>query len=257
MRYRMRVAAHKDGRLIQYDNFEPIGIQLASPEQSVVADTVSSFMPSIVVAGNGEFVRVGDLAPIRSAIRQILDPLKKQAPAGSVPPAVLTMLDNLSSDAVLTRVAAAEWEMLVGTLVGFEGAVGEMFSFDSEEPSPVMPDLMVPMRTTVGAVRLTPCEEGRAADSCVDMQVKSVVAPGGMDVVVKRLLDGVKGLEGLTYERFDVVNTVVTTLEPSTMRPFRVTQTKTAEFTMAMPGKGRADASVTDRRSLRIAYSPR
>ena len=129
-----------------------------------------------------------------------------------------------------------------------------MLEYDSEEPSPVVPDLMVPMRTTFGAVRREPCEAGRAVDSCVQMQVRSVVAPGGMQVVMKRLLDGMKELQGLTYERFDVTTEVLTTLEPATMRPYRATQTKTAEFTMAIPGKGRADASVVERRSYRITY---
>ena len=84
MRYRMRVSDHRDGRLIEYDKFEPIGMQLAAPEQAAFVDLLSTLMPSLVVAGNGAFVRVGDLTAIRATIRQILDVAKKQAPAGSV-----------------------------------------------------------------------------------------------------------------------------------------------------------------------------
>ena len=254
MRYRMRVAAHKDGRLIEYDNFEPIGIQLAAAEQSALVDIVSSLMPSLVVSNTGKFVRVGDLTGIRTAIRQITDAARNQAPAGAVPANLQALLDGLSTDEVLTRMAASDWEAFIGTLVGFEGKIGDAFEFESEEPSPVVPGLMVPMRTSFGAVRHAPCAPGHAGDSCVEMRVRSVVAPGGMQVVLKRMLEGVKALEGLRYDRFDVVTEVVTILEPSTMRPYQISQTKTADFTMTMPGKGSASASVTERRSFRLRY---
>jgi hypothetical protein len=86
------------------------------------------------------------------------------------------------------------------------------------------------------------------------MRIRAVVAPGAMQAVLRRLLEGAKELEGLTYDRFDVVNEVVTLLEPSTMRPYRVAHTKTVEFTMSMPGKGSADASATERRTYRITW---
>ena len=254
LRYRMRVLAHKDGRLIEYDNFEPVGATLAASEQSALAETLSAFMPSLVVANTGDFLRVGDLTTIRAAIRELIDTARRKAPAGAVPPNLQAILDGLSSEEVLSQVAAAEWQTFVGAYVGFSGTIGEMTEFDSEEPSPMVPGLTVPMRTTFGARERVACEAGRAADSCVVMLVRSVVAPGAMQAILKRLLEGMKGLEGVTYDSFDVTTEVLTTLEPSTMRPYQVTRTKTADITVTIPGQGRANASTTDRRSYKINW---
>jgi hypothetical protein len=257
LRYRMRVTPHKDGRLVEYDSFEPTGVSLSAPEQSAVTEMLSSLMPSLVVDNTGAFVRVGDLTTIRAFIRQMTDTATKQMPAGAVPPNLQAMLDGLSSEAVLSQVAAEEWDTFVGAYVGFEGKVGEMAVIDSDEPSPLVPGLVVPMRTTFGATHRAPCETGRAPDSCVVMQIRSVVAPGGMQTIVKRLLEGMKGLEGVKYETFDVTTEVLTTIEPSTMRPYLVTRTRTAAFTVVVPGQGRGKVSTTDRRVYRITYPPR
>ena len=48
---------------------------------------------------------------------------------------------ELPTAAGLTRLAAQEWELIVGWLVGFEGTIGEMTTFEADEPSPVLPTL--------------------------------------------------------------------------------------------------------------------
>ena len=75
---------------------------------------LSSLMPSLIVDETGAFVRVGDLAAVRKALSQFVDGLLKQAPADSVPPNLKTMLQSLAGEEVLTQVAAAEWQTLVG-----------------------------------------------------------------------------------------------------------------------------------------------
>ena len=151
LRYRMRVSAHKQGRLISYDSFEPIGVSMSSAEQSAVDQMLNSLMPSLVIDEKGAFVRVGDLAPIRATLKKLVDEMKKQAPNGTIPPNVQSMLDSLASDKVLTQAAAAEWYAMVGAYVGYSGTVGTLKEFTTEEPLPVMPGVMVPMRTTFGA----------------------------------------------------------------------------------------------------------
>jgi hypothetical protein len=254
LRYRMRVSAHKDGRLIEYDNFEPVGVALEAAEQPALDQMLNSLMPSLIVRPTGEFVRLGDLTKIRAAIRQLLAEAKKQAGPGALPPNLEAVLANLTSDTVLTQLAAAEWHALVGAYVGFTGKVGEMTQYDSEEPLPVIPGLMVPMRTSFGARQLGSCQAGQSPGGCVTMQIRSVVAPGAMQPILKRLMDGVKQLADVTYENFDVITEVSTTLEPSTMRPYQLTRTKTAEFTMRMPGQPRVNASLIERRTYRITY---
>ena len=254
LRYRMRVSAHKQGRLISYDSFEPIGVSMSSAEQSAVDQMLNSLMPSIVIDDTGEFVRVGDLAPIRATLRKMLDELKKQAPGGAIPPNIQAVLDSLASDKVLTQAAAAEWYSMVGAYVGYSGTVGTMKEFTTEEPLPVMPGVMVPMRTTFGAKQHAPCQNRMPVDSCVVMQLKSVVAPGVMEGILRKLLEGVKGMDGLRYEAMDVVTDVQTTIDPATLRPHLVTRTKTVEFIMSAPGMGRANASMVEKKTYKITY---
>jgi hypothetical protein len=256
VRYRMRVSAHKEGRLIEYDGFEPVGVTLAAPAQAALVQMFTSLVPSLIVRETGEFVRVGDLVAIRAAMRQLLASARKRSDTGEVPPNLEAALQNLTSDEVLTQTAAAEWQALAGAYVGFSGTIGEVSEHDSVESLAMLPGQVVPMRTSFSARQLAPCAAGQAPDGCVVMHIRSVVAPGAMASILKRLTEGVRGLAPVTYEHFDVVNEISSTLEPATMRPHQVSWIKTAEFTMARPGHPRARASLVERRSLRFTYEP-
>lgn len=115
----------------------------------------------------------------------------------------------------------------IGTLVpsivvGFSGKIGQMMEVDTEEPSPLTPGLMIPMRASFGPLHRVPCEPGRAPDSCVVMQLRSVIKPGAM--------------------------------EAATMRPYRVTHTKTVDFTMTMLGQGSMSGQALEKRLYRVKY---
>lgn len=254
LRYRMRVDSHPEGRLISFDNFEPLGATLTPGEAQGVEEFMTSLMPSLVVGNDGRFVRVGDLTNIRAALTAFIDAVKMKS-GSTVPAGAQAILDRLTSEEVLGRLASADWQIIVGAFVGFAGRVGAPEEFDSQEPSPVIPDLEIPMRTTFGALQRVPCEAGRPPDSCIVMQVRSVMAPGGMAILAKRLLAGVKDLEGLKYERFDVVNEVLSVIEPSTLKPYRITHTKSVEFTMSMPGQGTASGTQSEEKIYRIRYA--
>jgi hypothetical protein len=178
-------------------------------------------MPAIIVSPDGEFLRIGDVSKIREAMMEFIDTIKQKAPGASAPPNLMKLLENMTSEPVLTQLAAAEWQSFIGAFIGFTGKVGDRTEFDSEEPSPMVPGLNIPMRTTFALLRRAPCEAGRAPDSCVVMQVKSVVAPGAMQLVMKRLLEGVKEMQGLRYDRFDSTTEILTTLEPSVLGAIR------------------------------------
>jgi hypothetical protein len=253
MRYRMRVTPHANGRLISYDGFEPLKTLLPSSGADALVETLSAFMPSLVVSPRGEFVRVEGLTRIRTAMRAFVDQALREASA-PVTPQAKALLDSLWSAEVLTKMAAQEWQVLVGAFAGYRGTIGEMQEIDTKEESPLVPGVMIPMRSTFGALHRVPCEPGRPADSCVVMQLRSVIAPGAAQAVVKKLLEGVPDMRGLSYDRFDITTEVLTTLEPSTMKLYHVTQTRTADMLMRMAGQGTAAAMQTDRRTFRITY---
>jgi hypothetical protein len=254
LRYRMRVSAHKQGRLIEYDNFEPIGVSLSSAEQSSLDRLLNSLMPSLIVSDTGAFVRLGDLTKIRATMKLILDEMKKQAPGGVIPPNLQAMLDSVTSEKVLTQMAEAEWYSLVGAYLGYSGTIGTMKEFASREPLPIMPDVMVPMRTTFGAKQRGPCLARAADEDCVVMQMTSIVDDSAMQAVLKKILEGARGLEGVRYDDFDVTTEVLSTVDPATLLPHHVKRTKSAEFVMSAPGMSRVRASMVETRTYRITY---
>lgn len=256
MRYRMRVSPHPRGRLITYDNFEMMRTLLSRPEEAEIMEYLGNFMPNIVVNNEGEFLRVDNIAKIKAAMREFIDGVMREAPgAADVPANVKAMLESFASEEVLSQLAAQDWQLFAGAFAGYAGKIGDTTEVDTEEASPIVPGVMIPMRSSFGALHRVPCEPGRAPDSCVVMQLRATVKPGAMQTVVKKLLEGVKDLEGLKYDRFDVITELQATLEPSTMKPYRILHTKTADFTMSMVGQGSMTAQVIEKRTYRIKYA--
>ena len=253
VRYRMRVGAHREGRVISYDGYEPIGEGFPDEAAAALEQALSTLMPSLVVSKTGEFVRVTELAEMQKLMRELMGELKAEGAA--IPPNVKAMIDGMTSEEVLTGLASQEWQIFAGAWAGFEGRIGEMREVDAEEPLPIMPGLTVPMRSSFGALRQAPCVPGAAPDSCVIMQLRSTVAPGGMQALVQKLLEGAKGLPAVKFDRFDVVTDLKVTIEPRTARPHKITSVRTSEFTFRSPEGGSASVSQVDQRTYRVTYT--
>jgi hypothetical protein len=253
IRYRMQVAAHPQGRLITYDQFEPLRTLFKGNEPVALESLLSSMVPSLVVSNRGDFVRVTNIDRIRGFIQQMLDDLKAKTGGAAIPPNVQTMLNDLASEKVLSNLAMQDWDAFAGAWAGYTGRIGELKEMDSQEPSPVVPDMLIPMRTSFGAVRQTPCGPGHAPDSCVVMQLRSVIAPGAMQTVIRRLMDGAKDMEGIAFDRFDVTTEINAIVEPATGKPYKITQTRRADMTMRM-GPQTASVTQTEQRTSRITY---
>lgn len=253
IKYRMHVAAHPQGRLITFDHFEPLRTVFKGDEAAVFQELMSSMMPSLIVNTRGDFVRVTNIDTIRAFMREFMAELKAKAGGAAIPPNIQAMLDEMASEKVLSSLARQDWDVIAGAWAGFTGKIGEFEEVDSEEPSPMVPGVTIPMRTRFGAARQTPCEPGRAPDSCVVMQLRSVIAPGAMASVVRRLLQGAKDMDGVTFDRFDVTTEINVIVEPQTGKPFRITQTRRADMTMRM-GAQAATVTQTEQRTSRISY---
>ena len=252
VRYRMRVGAHRDGRVITYDGYEPMSGEFSQEGAAALEQALSTLMPSLIVSKTGEFLRVTDVAAMQKLMRELMGDLTEGG--AQVPPNVKAMLDGMSSEEVLNGLASQEWQIFAGAWAGFEGRIGEMAEVDAEEPLPIMPGLTVPMRTSFGAVRQAPCVPGAAPDSCVIMQMRSSVAPGGMQALVQKLLEGAKGIPPVKFDRFDVNTDLKVTIEPRTARPHKITSARSTEFTFRSPEGQSASVSQVEQRNYRITY---
>ena len=251
LRYRMRVDAHPRGRVIGFDSFEPLRTVFTRDQRAEFEEILARMLPSVIVSPKGEFLGVTDLSKMRAFLRGMLEDMK--AKSASVPPDAQTIIDGLTSEEVLTNLAAQDWELFAGVWAGYRGKIGEFTEADSEEPSPVVPDLMIPMRTRFGAARQAPCEPGRPADSCVVMELRSSVAPGGMETVMKALMGNAAAAQGVTFERFDVVTEITAIVDPATARPYRITHVRRTDMTMRIGARAETVAQ-TEQRTYRVSY---
>ena len=253
MRYRMQVASHAQGRLITFDNFEPLRTVFKASDAAAFEQLMTTMMPSLIVSNSGDFVRVTNLDKIRAFMREMIAEIKAESGGAPVPPNVTALLEGLASEQVLTNLAMQDWDMFAGAWAGYAGRIGEFKEVSSEEESPLAPDITIPMRTSFGAARQAPCEPGRAPDSCVVMQLRSSVAPGAMQSIVRKMMEGAKGLEGVSFDRFDVITELSATIEPATGKPYKITSTRRSDMTMRM-GPQSASVSQVEQRTSRITY---
>jgi hypothetical protein len=68
--------------------------------------------PRFVVASNGEFIRVENIAAVRKVVSEIRGGVQQQS---DLPPGVEDLLSQLTSEPILTRLAAQEWNLLVAS----------------------------------------------------------------------------------------------------------------------------------------------
>jgi hypothetical protein len=71
---------------------------------------------------------------------------------------------------------------------------------------------------------------------------------------MKKLLGGVKELEGLRYDELDIITVVRVKLETATMLPHDYSMTKTVKVKMSMPGESPVALTQIERRASTFTY---
>ena len=104
--YRLRVAAHPKGRLIQTDSFQVVAPSVAGQAAGVeqLLARMSSFAPSYVVSAGGEFVGLEGLGQMKSTLDSLFAPML--AEHEGAPPAARQFLTAVTSAEALTASAA-------------------------------------------------------------------------------------------------------------------------------------------------------
>jgi len=245
--YRMRVSAHPEGLAVSYDEFAMQGAPEA--EQSAIVDAVTAMSPDLIVGPGGDFLRVGDIARLRAAVNEMVAPLLSK---GDTLPGLKGFLDQFLTDEVLTGFAGQEWELLVGAWKDMSLDT-EPFTADIEAPSPMWPDVKIPMTVIGRLIERTGCARGGASRECAVLELRSSVNQAAMEPLLKRLMSGLP-VQGVRYERLDVVTRSRIRLETRTMVPHELSTTKTVDVTVNVPQEGRTTGRQIDRRTTRFSY---
>lgn len=258
--YRLRVAAHPEGRLLQVDSFEVLtgGAAAASSGDGAEAmiARLGSFLPSYIVSPDGEFVRIVDLARMQAAMDTLFAPLR--AELDSAPPQLAALFANATSAEALTRSAAQEWNLVAGTWVGADWEIGAAYEFRNEEPIPLLPGRTVPMNYEFGAVERVPCTDDATEAGCVVLVMRSAPDSAALAAVMQDFFTAILPSERAEFEvlrNMRTVNELTVVSDPRTLQPYSVELVKLVEVGGGAAGSGAG--SITrrlDRRTARYHY---
>jgi hypothetical protein len=245
--YRMTVSPHAEGLLVKYDQFKVPG---SAGDAAAAVEALSMLVPNLIVSTDGAFRRVEDLGPMKAAVHALLGSISGK---GNVPAGLKTLLAQLGSDEVLSNLAASEWQVLIETWRDFPLAAGR-FEQRAEQPSPILPDVRIPMTVTGQMIERIDCVRGGVRLECGVFETRSAVDQAAMEPIMKRLMEGVAGMQTVTYERLDVVSTARVRLETRTMVPHELATSRTVTMVATGPDGQRMNATQTDRRTWTFSY---
>jgi len=249
--YRLRVRAHGRGRLVTADSFRVAAIAgippaaLRSSEAERVLSLLGTMQPSFVVSADGEFLELAELDKMKRAMDSLVTSMMPEV--GNTPPQFRQFMERLTSSEALTSQAAEQWNSIVGTWVGADWVVGEAYGASSEEELPLLPGLRVPMEFEFSAAERLPCTERGRDSACVLLRMYSAPDSVAFRAVVSELVkqmgvnagDIAEALAGMRME-----STIELLVEPGSLRPHRVTQTKF----VVVPGPGGSASAPANRR---------
>jgi hypothetical protein len=260
--YRLRVAAHPKGRLIQADSFQLVAPsvtgQPVGTEQLMAR--LGSFLPSYTVTTDGEFVGIEGLAQMKSALDSLFAPML--AELANAPAAARQLMVAATSEQALTAAAAQEWNILAGTWVGADWEVGEVYTTSSDEAVPILSGVTVKMSYEFSAAERVACPG--AADSavrrCVRLEMRSEPDSAAMRNVISEVLSKVAPearAQVAAFGRMRTENAVTLIADPRDLRPYRFELVKSIAIATEATASGPAESATrVDRRVVQYTYAP-
>lgn len=259
-RYRLTVSAHPKGRLIQSDSFV---VTSASSGRAGTVDPqqlyarLGSVQPSYVVTTDGEFVGLEGIERTKRVLDEILAPLRREM--ADAPPELKALMESATSPQALTATAAQDWNALAGTWVGANWEVGAAYESSTEEPSPIIPGLVIPMRQEFSAAERVPCYGDETAHRCVRLEMVSVADSAALRRIISEFITKVApktatALAGLQSMRS--LNRLTVIVDPRDLRPYAMTLVRQVDAEVLGPGGPGGRATRVDTRSARYTYTP-
>jgi hypothetical protein len=243
MSYRMTAARSGGEYVIRYDDFQVGSMDAVArtPEKVALDERLGGFVPSYRVSAAGEFARLESSAAIRAFLDSMMTVWTSKD--GPPPPQLKRLITTMTSDAMLEARAAEEWNALVGTWIGGELEIGEVYGTEGEEPIPVFQNAMVKYEYEFSALRRMPCDSVATPTvrDCVELQMVSRPDSAAMRQLMQRLVGAIvaDSAEDLGFTDFNVENVVTLVARPESLLPVHLTVTK--EVTGSARAKGKSE----------------
>lgn len=239
--YRMTAQRSRDEYVVKFSDFQlPDGARGAGATQAAaLMERLGAIVPSYRVNAGGEFVRLESPETIRALIDTMMTSMT--AKDGPPPPQLKQFMNSMLSDDVLSASAAQEWNALVGTWVGAELEVGEVYGSEGEEPVPVFQNASVKFEYEFSAVRRMSCDSVTApkARDCLELQMVSRPDTAAMRELLQRFMGALvpDAAKAVGFTDFGVENVVTLVARPESLLPVSLVVYKEVTGTVRSDGK--------------------
>ena len=234
--YQMQCSRHPEGLLIEYRSFALVDEDElpTQPQPERLAQLASSMMPSLIVAEDGELLRIEGVERIREGLEPLLEPVREDDP--QIAAALGELLARALSEDALEERVAEEWSALVGFWAEADLEIGATYEMESESAHPLFPGTMLPFRFRFWAEGRKPCHEDDPEANCIELRMMSFPDPD----VLQGILDQLLSAPGAAaYEELHIENSVRLLTEPGSLLPHRIDVLRTT-WGMIRPSGERA-----------------
>ena len=135
------------------------------------------------------------------------------------------MVDQMLSEQVLFTKIQEQWNAMVGTWIGADFEIGADYVLEQEVPSPVLPQLSVPMYYRYSAAERTYCVEGGPEDACVLLIMESRPDEERLAELLVRFVDRIaEGVAepNVAFTELHQESSILLVADPDTLLPYEL-----------------------------------
>lgn len=257
----------RDGEMTGFSMLPAVPPEMPNPLEEMFR-AFSTLPMEYKVSRDGEFLGVPNPAELqRSSLRvmeQLMDDLEALVGGSDdeesqrIMGPIRQMLGGMTSEAAITSGLAEQWNSMVWLWAWESFELGRRYAYQTQEPSPLLPSVVIPYEVEMGALERAPCFESAPPDSCVRLRFVSVPEPSAAIEAVRRgmgdffatLGEEVGPMEIETYQQVNVIEILA---EPGTLRPHWMSTLKELDLSMTIGEESRDERRV-DETETRFVY---
>jgi hypothetical protein len=243
--YRMDVSDHESGLLVLNHDGKLEGLESVPelPPDNLLHqlyDALSGVDVGYVISTDGELLDLIGATEAADAFRAAMTTVfDSAASTEELAPLMQAFEQMLTPEAMMTS-AAEQWASMIWTWAWEEFEEGAVYGAEGEAPSPLLPDIAIPMEYELGFLERVRCMEGsEAAEECVRVELYSYPDPESVKSIMDEFMQRVGtalGEGAVEFKSFEQENHVEVVLDPTTMVPFRFRTSKAISGVMAQNG---------------------
>lgn len=242
-----------DERLVRFSDFElEVPAQTEARVQEMI-EQIAQLVPSYRINNAGEFLGVYEVGKLKARMDTMMAPLLADDSSGQLQ----SLVASLVSEQYLNGVTAQEWNALVGTWVGADLELGQVYELEEQAPVPIIPGATVKMVSEFAVEARVPCAEDAQAKQCVQIHLYAEPDSAAMKAVLQQFMERIAGSGAAAqvpvFDDLSVRSELLLITRPETLVPYYLELIKIVE------GRGRlgsesAPFSQTDRRRYWYTY---